>query len=1067
MKRILAVLLCIAVMLFSMPAPSMAEGTIQYIAILRDSENPEGPYQLTPIDSLDDLESLDYDGVIIYSLNAEEGPATLSGFIDSERLHGRLVILSDVSCTGHLGYGELILLGNSFVDSSEDEKFIISGSSSSGEAWPALTQDSLQSWDSVSDAVYGAKLKHTITGNKELQEHWHVYDLVVEEGKTLTIKAPDGEGHNGIIIEHSLVVNGILAADEGQFLEIREGCTTVEGVELYDSDGETVFTDYGSFTERFEYTDGQWVRFEGGHHPGGDETQYTITLGYDTGKGRIMLNGSGENPGVYSFNEGENVDIYIETSDGYQISDVIVDGSSVGGVESYQFDNLIDNHTFEVAFSPDLPEQYHITLNYNTDQGNVYIDGVFESGEVIVNEGDSINIDVEARDGYRISTVSIGEDDPINVNNRLYAFQMENINEGKSVTVDFSPITYTITASVGGNGTISPSGEVTLSHDSHQDFIITPDNGYEIDEVLVNGEPVGLHGYVYEFRHVRENHSISVSFKPRGDGSTHTFTVDTVVNGTVEADGLDDGIASVQDGFDYTITIRPDPGYTVWAVMVNDIDETRSVEYKGNGAFEYTVYDVQDDFTLNVIFMEEYADGIVCKSYAVLQEEAQDNSLLKEALAREFGYLGYAISTDRITVYGVDDSDIESRSYGTFKFKVETNGVQSTEQTGYIVPNFSDVIFKYEGAYKGTPISESDRIRIAHAQDGENRLFTAPAMDSGTIEIFGPYYAHMEAWTSPDVYDSFELEGISKLIVKESFYRVQLHIIGNNTGGSPGDPNEDISLNWFAFDLIQDDAFCVKVDATSEEGTQQTLQWALNRYAILNNGNYISQVFFGNDTFELSIPETGIGGVTSISLDTGDFQGYTVSETVPGMSYEVFFKSDFYDRITLDVTINQDSIKQLTIHRVGVEIQKEVYNPDRGPEVYVGHGTQYGTRVDYSDGKYYRIYATYCIPDGGRTAPYGLYVTYTFADGTKTSEIITEYCDNPGIMNAEEYIDGVFIYGSHAACVDYLIYSAIDGSNAPVKVNVTVMKGDPQSGDGDFAGIFFGSGSGVEWIDGQ
>lgn len=236
---------------------------------------------------------------------------------------------------------------------------------------------------------------------------------------------------------------------------------------------------------------------------------------------------------------------------------------------------------------------------------------------------------------------------------------------------------------------------------------------------------------------------------------------------------------------------------------------------------------------------------------------------------------------------------------------------------------------------------------------------------------------------------------------------------------------------------------------------------------MLNSGSYISQVFFGNDTFELSIPETGIGGVTSVSLDTGDFQGYTVSETVPGMSYEVFFKSDFYDRITLDVTINQDSIKQLTIHRVGVEIQKEVYNPDRGPDVNLFHGTQFGTRLDYSDGNYYRVYATYCIPDCGTTAPYGLYVTYTFADGTKTSEIITEPCNNPPSSGQyEEFVNGVFIYDNHAACCDYLVYSAQDESNAPVKICVTVLKGDPLDSDA-FGGIFFGSGSGVEWIDGQ
>lgn len=472
-------------------------------------------------------------------------------------------------------------------------------------------------------------------------------------------------------------------------------------------------------------------------------------------------------------------------------------------------------------------------------------------------------------------------------------------------------------------------------------------------------------------------------------------------------------------------------------------------------------------------------EHVLSKSYAVLLDDVLDeeetnmanNTKINEALVREFEYLGYTIEPDDITISAaeIDVSDIETTGYVTFQFTVDFDEEESETLSGYIVPEFSDVIFKYEGSYKGTPIAEEGKIRIAHAEDGENKLFTAPAMDDGTIEIFGPYYAHMEAWTSPDVFDCFELDGISKLVVQDSFYRVQLHIGNINMdpfAGDPEDPPEVISLNWFGFDLIQDDAYCVKVDATSDEGTQLTFQWGLNRYAVLNNGNYLSEVFFGNDTFELSLPENGIGGVTSLSLETDDFQGYTVSEKEPGKKYEVSFKSDFYDRIILDITINtaeeQHVVRELTVHRVGVQIQKEIYNPDRGPDVYLFHGTQYGTKLDYADGKNYRLYATYCIPDGGTDVPYGLYVTYAFADGT-TTEIITEPCDNRLDLPPEEYQDGVFINKSHASCCDYLIYAAEDENNAPVKVCVTVLKGDPQA-DETFEGIFFGSGTGVEWI---
>jgi hypothetical protein len=36
-------------------------------------------------------------------------------------------------------------------------------------------------------------------------------------------------------------------------------------------------------------------------------------------------------------------------------------------------------------------------------------------------------------------------------------------------------------------------------------------------------------------------------------------------------------------------------------------------------------------------------------------------------------------------------------------------------------------------------------------------------------------------------------------------------------------------------------------------------------------------------------------------------------------------------------------------------------------------------------------------------------------------------------------------------------------AQAPVKINVTVLKGDPAA-SGSFSGVFFGSGAGVEWV---
>ena len=71
---------------------------------------------------------------------------------------------------------------------------------------------------------------------------------------------------------------------------------------------------------------------------------------------------------------------------------------------------------------------------------------------------------------------------------------------------------YTITASAGEGGSISPSGSVRVSRGSSKTFTMKADEGYEINDVLVDGESVGAVDS-YTFKNVKEAHTISVSFR--------------------------------------------------------------------------------------------------------------------------------------------------------------------------------------------------------------------------------------------------------------------------------------------------------------------------------------------------------------------------------------------------------------------------------------------------------------------------------------------------------------------------------------------------------------------------
>ena len=79
--------------------------------------------------------------------------------------------------------------------------------------------------------------------------------------------------------------------------------------------------------------------------------------------------------------------------------------------------------------------------------------------------------------------------------------------------------TFKIMASAGAGGTINPSGVVTVGQGESQTFSITPDDGYVVTDVIVDGASVGA-AAGYTFSNVSSEHSIEASFtsSSTGDG---------------------------------------------------------------------------------------------------------------------------------------------------------------------------------------------------------------------------------------------------------------------------------------------------------------------------------------------------------------------------------------------------------------------------------------------------------------------------------------------------------------------------------------------------------------------
>ena len=79
---------------------------------------------------------------------------------------------------------------------------------------------------------------------------------------------------------------------------------------------------------------------------------------------------------------------------------------------------------------------------------------------------------------------------------------------------------YTIKATAGTGGSISPSGNVSVREGGDQTFTITPDKGYAVSNVKIDGKRIGA-VKSYTFKNVRRTHTIEVIFV-KGTASAST-----------------------------------------------------------------------------------------------------------------------------------------------------------------------------------------------------------------------------------------------------------------------------------------------------------------------------------------------------------------------------------------------------------------------------------------------------------------------------------------------------------------------------------------------------------------
>src|SRR5947208_149565 len=130
--------------------------------------------------------------------------------------------------------------------------------------------------------------------------------------------------------------------------------------------------------------------------------------------------------------------------------------------------------------------------------------------------------------GYHVANVTV---DGSSVR-AVSTYSFHSGSAGHTISASFAINTYSLTASTGANGTVSPAGTTVANYGDNDTYTITPSTGYHITDVTVDGSSVGTGGS-YTFTSVSASHTISASFAI----NTYSLTASTGANGSISPAG--------------------------------------------------------------------------------------------------------------------------------------------------------------------------------------------------------------------------------------------------------------------------------------------------------------------------------------------------------------------------------------------------------------------------------------------------------------------------------------------------------------------------------------------------
>ena len=184
------------------------------------------------------------------------------------------------------------------------------------------------------------------------------------------------------------------------------------------------------------------------------------------------------------------------------------------------------------------------------------------------------------------------------------------------------PTTYTITASAGIGGTVSPSGTSSATAGSSATYNFAANTGYGISNVTVDGAAIGA-VINYSFSNITASHTINVAFN-----SIASLSADSAVMGDGGANTLAAGVT--KSGYGLTASIPVNASFvtdtTVTASYNFTSPQTVSLEYV-NGTWQFPVNSSSATGARKIYIPVETTDGAYTITFTITALDPQATAL--------------------------------------------------------------------------------------------------------------------------------------------------------------------------------------------------------------------------------------------------------------------------------------------------------------------------------------------------------------------------------------------------------------------------------------------------------